>query len=172
MANLLASLEVGITRAVGAASRLRSHITSIDEYMSLQRQADLPQPHHLSNPNQNLNGHPQPHNHITYPGPPSVPLLQPKLEQNPNIDPNLQSTVPTTSAPMYVMNGSVSIAPYDFGNSINGSSMGVMNGHGMNGAGVGGAGGLGAENQFQLPQELLEQWPWNADITHGFANFQ
>ncbi|TVY23021.1 Xylanolytic transcriptional activator [Lachnellula hyalina] len=38
MAELLENLEQGITRNVGAASRLRTHITSIDNYMTIQRQ--------------------------------------------------------------------------------------------------------------------------------------
>lgn len=44
MADLLASLEVGITRTVGATQRLRSQITRMDEYMIAQRQQDQPQP--------------------------------------------------------------------------------------------------------------------------------
>ncbi|TVY36125.1 hypothetical protein LSUB1_G005350 [Lachnellula subtilissima] len=38
MAELLENLEQGITRNVGAASHLRTHITSIDDYMTIQRQ--------------------------------------------------------------------------------------------------------------------------------------
>jgi hypothetical protein len=41
MADLLASLEVGITRTVGATQTLRAQITRIDEYMAAQRQQEL-----------------------------------------------------------------------------------------------------------------------------------
>jgi hypothetical protein len=41
MADLLASLEVGMTRTVGATQRLRDHISRIDEYMATQRQQEL-----------------------------------------------------------------------------------------------------------------------------------
>jgi hypothetical protein len=73
MADLLASLETGITRTVGAASRLRNQITAIDHYMESQRQAEFA-------------GAPFP--------PPGIsnPSLQPKQEPNPNIDPTLQNT--------------------------------------------------------------------------------
>ncbi len=41
MADLLASLETGMTRTGGATQRLRSQITRIDEYMATQRQIEL-----------------------------------------------------------------------------------------------------------------------------------
>ena len=41
MADLLASLEVGMTRTVGATQRLRDHISRIDEYMATQRQQEF-----------------------------------------------------------------------------------------------------------------------------------
>jgi hypothetical protein len=142
MADLLASLETGITRTVGAASRLRSHITSIDEYMSMQRQADA------SNS----------HTHVPYP----VSLLPPKIEQNPNIDPTLQNEIPTTVAAEI---HSLSSATYNYANEMGVSAAGgtSANAHGHEPDG---------QSQFQLPQELLEQWPWNIDITQGFSNFQ
>jgi hypothetical protein len=41
MADLLASLEVGMTRTVGATQRLRSQVEWIDEYMATQRQQEF-----------------------------------------------------------------------------------------------------------------------------------
>lgn len=70
MADLLASLEAGITRTVGAASRLRNQITAIDNYMGAQRQGEFP---------------------ASYPPViPNSPILT-KQESNPNIDPTLQN---------------------------------------------------------------------------------
>lgn len=41
MADLLASLEVGMTRTVGATQRLRSQVERIDEYMATRRQQEF-----------------------------------------------------------------------------------------------------------------------------------
>lgn len=41
MADLLSSLEIGMTRAVGAASHIRSQISAIENYMKTQRQLEL-----------------------------------------------------------------------------------------------------------------------------------
>ena len=41
MADLLASLEVGMTRTVGATQRLRLQVERIDECMATQRQQEL-----------------------------------------------------------------------------------------------------------------------------------
>jgi hypothetical protein len=46
MADLLGSLEMGISRTVGATGRLRSQITRIDEFMVAQRQLEQPQDTH------------------------------------------------------------------------------------------------------------------------------
>jgi hypothetical protein len=46
MADLLGSLEMGISRTVGATGRLRSQITRIDEFMVAQRQLEQPQDAH------------------------------------------------------------------------------------------------------------------------------
>lgn len=43
MADLLGSLEIGVSRTVGATGRLRSQITRMDEYMAAQRQLEQPQ---------------------------------------------------------------------------------------------------------------------------------
>jgi hypothetical protein len=41
MVDLLASLEVGMTRTVGATQRLRLQLERIDDYMATQRQQEL-----------------------------------------------------------------------------------------------------------------------------------
>lgn len=41
MADLLSSLEIGMTRTVGAAARIRSQVAIIEEYMDAQRQQEL-----------------------------------------------------------------------------------------------------------------------------------
>src|ERR1700709_2681290 len=41
MADLLSSLEIGMTRAVGAASHIRIQISAIEDYMKTQRQLEL-----------------------------------------------------------------------------------------------------------------------------------
>ncbi|KAH6673631.1 hypothetical protein B0J14DRAFT_52419 [Halenospora varia] len=77
MAKLLSRLEEGITRPMGAASRLSKQVAQIDQYMSQQTNSNLPS---NSTPN------------VTYPPHPlSIPA-----ETNPNIDPSLQG--PSTSA--------------------------------------------------------------------------
>ena len=75
MADLLSSLEVGMTRAVGAASRIRTQISVIEDYMKTHRQQDTV----TSNP--------------TY----SKQVLS--AVENPNIDPSLQ--VSTAMPNMY-----------------------------------------------------------------------
>jgi len=159
MADLLDGLEVGISRNVGAASRIRAQMTSIDEFMAQQRQSDLSLPH------------------ITYPNllhPPSITnsmnptaTLPPvtKTEQNPNIDPSLQNAIsaPGTNSAIYDtgVNGAGTMegpppSLYGYANAVNG---------------IAGPVHASEQGQFQLPQELLDQWPWNVDITQGFTNF-
>ena len=70
MADLLASLETGITRTVGAASRLRNQVIAIDNYMGAQRQGEFPASYPPTMPN---------------------PPILGKQEPNPNIDPTLQN---------------------------------------------------------------------------------
>jgi hypothetical protein len=41
MADLLSSLEIGMTRTVGAASRIRNQVRIIEDYMDAQRQQEL-----------------------------------------------------------------------------------------------------------------------------------
>jgi hypothetical protein len=159
MADLLDGLEVGISRNVGAASRIRAQITSIDEFMAQQRQSDLSLPH------------------VTYPTlhhPPSIPnTLNPttalpsitKLEQNPNIDPSLQNAIsaPGTGSPIY--------GPGANGAGTMGGPPPNLYGYASAVNGIAGPVHASEQGQFQLPQELLDQWPWNVDITQGFTNF-
>jgi hypothetical protein len=127
MADLLASLEVGITRTVGAASRLRNQITSIDQYMAAQRLQELAATYpSISNPTS------VPH-----------PSLQPRSDPNPNIDPNLQNT------------GQYQQNPYDYTNPANGVN--TMSGP------------IEEQFLFQLPPELLADWPWSFDMSQGFG---
>lgn len=72
MADLLSSLEIGMTRTVGAASRIRTQISIIEEYMDAQRQPDFAG---LSASNSAYSK--------------QVPL---PAATNPNIDPSLQNT--------------------------------------------------------------------------------
>ncbi len=97
MADLLASLEVSLTRKAGASERLRGLLCRIDEYTSSQRLQELP---------------------------PSVPdIRQPE---------QIQST----------------------GTQLDFSLL-----------------ELDPQFSFQLPQELLDDWPWPLDLTQGFVNF-
>jgi hypothetical protein len=94
MADLLANLETGMNPNVGAASRLRAHVTKIDHYMSAQSQNDQTS-HHV---------------YVPYNIAPALNPVKEEPEPNPNIDPSLQS-IPVTS----VMNGFQNTAnPYGF----------------------------------------------------------
>jgi hypothetical protein len=127
MADLLASLEVGMTRTVGATQRLRSQVERIDEYMATQRQQEL-----AFNP----------------PGP--LTSIQNNIESLHSNEGGIhqdqhQSQWHTQST-----------EPYGFIGNQNGIS-------GMTGS--------GDQFQFQLPPELLEDWPWPFDMTQGFGTF-
>jgi hypothetical protein len=128
MASLLSSLETGITRNVGAASRLRTQIAAIDDYMAMQRQNDYSS---LSNNALHPTAIP------TSGGP----------DGNSNIDPSLQDPHGNNSYPP-------STNPYNY------PGVSAVNSMGM---------GTAADGQFQLPPELLEGWPWPADITQGLS---
>jgi len=144
MADLLDSLEAGITRAVGAASRLRSQIATIDTYLTAQRQHEL-----LTNG--------PPYHQSALPNPP----VATKHELNPNIDPNLQNAVPSASLPSAI-NVSAPLGSFDTQNSfdyttaVSSNSLHVFSGP------------ADEQLQFHLPPELLENWPWNLDMNQGF----
>lgn len=99
MADLLSSLEVGMTRAVGAASRIRTQITVIEDYMKTHRQQDTM----TSNP--------------TY----SKQVLS--AVENPNIDPSLQ--VSTVMPNMYQQPQSDFSFKGDFTSGVEGMSAGM-----------------------------------------------
>jgi hypothetical protein len=123
MADLLASLEVGIARTVGATERLRSHITRIDEYMTRQRQQEL-----------------------------SLP--------------NINQLSATNAA------HARAIASLDHENQQLQWESQPLDSHSYTDI-SGGIDGLGnvSHFQFQLPPELLQDWPWPLNMTHGFWNF-
>jgi hypothetical protein len=99
MADLLSSLEVGMTRAVGAASRIRTQITVIEDYMKTQRQLDIS----TSNP--------------TY----SKQVLS--AIENPNIDPSLQ--VPAVVPNLYQQPQSDFNFKGDFTSGVEGMNSGI-----------------------------------------------
>jgi len=144
MADLLDSLEVGITRNVGAASRLRNQIATIDAYMTAQRHHDLV-----------TNGPAYPQG--TLPNPP----LSMNHEPNPNIDPNLQNVVPPVTL---ATSANVSAPAESFGphNPFDYSAAGTSNS--VNGL----AGPSDDQLQFQIPPELLENFPWPLDMSQGW----
>jgi hypothetical protein len=94
MADLLANLEEGMTRTVGASSRLRNQITAIDNYMSAQRQGGFSAPYAPTIPTATLS----------------------KQQPNPNIDPNLQNAEMSDGATGFPTN------PYEFPPGVNGMS--------------------------------------------------
>ena len=98
MADLLASLEVSLTRKAGASERLRTLLSRIDEYMSSQRQE-----------------------------------------------------VPVPDVRQQYQTGSPAGTQLDFGS--------------------GGMPEMDPQFSFQLPQELLDDWPWPLDLTQWFGNF-
>jgi len=128
MATLLSSLETGITRNVGAASRLRTQIAAIDDYMSMQRQNEISS---LSN-----NALP----------PPTIPTSA-GPDGGSNIDPSLQNSHSNNSY-------QPSTNPYNYPATSTVNSMGM---------------GTAADALFHLPPELLEGWPWPADIAQGLS---
>ena len=99
MADLLSTLEVGMTRAVGAASRIRTQITIIEDYMKTHRQQDDA----VSNP--------------TY----SKQALS--AVKNPNIDPSLQ--VPTAVPNPYQQPQSNFSYKREFTSGVEGMNAGV-----------------------------------------------
>jgi hypothetical protein len=123
MADLLASLEVGIARTVGVTERLRSHITRIDEYMTRQRQQEL-----------------------------SLP--------------NINQLSATNAAHARAS------ASLDHENQQLQWESQPLDSHSYTDI-SGGIDGLGNAShfQFQLPPELLQDWPWPINMTHGFWNF-
>lgn len=123
MADLLASLEVGITPTIGATERLRFHITSIDAYMTSQRQQDLS----------------------------STNICQFAVT-------NTSTSIPDASlgsGSQELQWNSHFLAPQSYMNTTDDISD-LRN---------------GPHFQFQLPPELLQDWPWPFDMAKGFESF-
>jgi hypothetical protein len=123
MADLLASLEVGITRTVSVTERLHSHITRIDKYMTTQRQQELSLP--------NIN------------------------------------QLPATNAAHAMASASLGYENQQLqweSQPLDSQSYADIS------VGIDGLGNA-SHFQFQLPPELLQDWPWPFDMTHGFGNF-
>lgn len=110
MADLLSSLEIGITRKIGAASLLRDQVNNMDGYMHAQRQQNCT----TSN--------------TTYPSHPNHQIASSSSisstsssNNNPNIDPNLQGAGPGSAVYGTLANSN----PYDYtgtgGVNINGT---------------------------------------------------
>jgi hypothetical protein len=150
MADLLARLETTISRNVGATARLRNLITRIDKFMMSQRREES----------------------LTYPLPPSVPNEHPSdmaiTHQNASISANhlighsddnagvaapaqwdgCQDADPCGLVPLPSTQVTSTQGPYtEFGRSSN------------------------DQFQFQIPAELLEDWPWPLDMTQGLGLF-
>ena len=148
MADLLGRLEEGVTRSIGAASRLRNQITNIDTYMSTQRQQDASS-HSIFHPTTTT----------SYPTPQSqVPqnTYNVSQHQNPNIDPTLQSGNSSNSSEL---NNGIPLYSNAYAYSNADVNAGSVNG--MTSIGSTDQGG----SQFQVPAELLEGWPWVHDNT-------
>lgn len=127
MADLLSSLENGMTRVVGAASRIRSQISMIEDYMKTQRQQDLA----ASNP--------------------GYLKTDTSAVTNPNIDPSLQA--PLNVAGLYQPQNTFGFKG-DFASGVEGMNVGINQ---------------PGDDQFQLPPELLEGWPWPFGMSQGFS---
>jgi hypothetical protein len=152
MADLLASLEVGITRTVGATQRLRSQITRIDEYMAAQRQQDQFSYSHSHSHSQS-----QSHSQTGPPGPHG-----PGSSVSDSIDPSLRVNHDANT------NGGLG---GDQGQQIWQQQTPDSYGYLTGSTAPGDLGAGGEQFQFQLPPELLEGWPWPFDMTQGFGNF-
>ncbi|KUJ10337.1 uncharacterized protein LY89DRAFT_689616 [Mollisia scopiformis] len=103
MVDLLSNLETGISRTVGAASRLRAQLANIDNYMNTQRRNDHTQSQLLLNNNFH-------------------PAGMVNVEPNPNIDPSLQDAFQTPPNPYDFSNVSTAAMT---------ASMNVMAGHNL-----------------------------------------
>ena len=148
MADLLASLEIGMTRTSGATQRLRSQVTRIDEYMAAQRQQNLAQP------------------------PSALPSCVPSMPHS-----NLREHVDMFQEEQQQSRRGVQQVGYDFPSNSQGTGhlenrqdyvqiqmpTDTYNLESMPG-GIGGVDETGQQLQFQLPPELLDDWPWLFDM--------
>ncbi|PVH84161.1 hypothetical protein DL98DRAFT_512566 [Cadophora sp. DSE1049] len=141
IADLLARLENTISQNVGANARLRNLITRIDKFMMSQRQQEAVGFQPAPN---------EPHPDMSIPHQ-SLPMSINGVMNNPD----------TNVSP-------VTMAQWD-GTQQSGS-LGMMPMDGTQGS----FSDFEASNdqlQFQIPPELLEDWPWSFDMTQGFGGF-
>lgn len=137
-----------MTRTSGATQRLRSQVTRIDEYMATQRQQNFAQP------------------------PSALPACVPSVPHS-----NLRGHVDMFQEAQQQSHEGVQQVGYDFpSNSHSTGHLGdrqdyvqihmpteAYNLEGMPG-GIGGLDENGQKLQFQLPPELLDDWPWLFDM--------
>ena len=145
MADLLARLESTIFRTVGANARLRNLITRIDKFMMSQRGQES----------------------LTYPVPPSVPDQTPSdmamTHQNVSMGVNNMISHSDASA------GVSATAQWD--GTQNADSCGMVPLQNTEGPYSEFGRSSNDQFQFQIPPELLEDWPWPFDRTQGFWQF-
>ncbi|OBT55252.1 hypothetical protein VE04_04671 [Pseudogymnoascus sp. 24MN13] len=148
MADLLASLEIGMTRTSGATQRLRSQVTRIDEYMAAQQQQNFAQ------------------------SPSALPSCVPSMPHS-----NLREHVDMFQEEQQQSRRGVQQVGYEFpSNSQDTGHLGnrqdyvqiqmpteTYNFKGMP-SGIGGLDETGQQLQFQLPPGLLDDWPWLFDM--------
>lgn len=159
MADLLSTLETGITRT-GGAERVRSLIGKMDSFMVSQRQAGVfPPPE-----SKKANGHDSQTQAVHH-----IPMEPMKMNNvmslsNSNVDPALQNLPAPQNQGQWKGSNM-----YDYGTGMSGG----MN-HGiMNGVLPGEWGEVRNNDQFhfQVPPELLQNLPWSFDIGQGFGTF-
>jgi hypothetical protein len=194
MADLLASLEAGFSERthIGAAFRLRNQILVIDKFIADQRKINfpLPQPTPSSHrPTQNLSRGQNPFSR------PIPTHALPNVRNTPNsathnrsiiarlssvndanIDPALQSVAsPSGAATINPTTGPMSGGMYQTGIGPDGTfdylARSTVPGD-MNGTGGMNVAAVGEQFQFQIPAELLKDWPWPFHVPSGrFGGF-
>ena len=141
IADLLARLENTISQNVGANARLRNLITRIDKFMMSQRQQEAVV--FQPAPNEPPPDMGMPHQ--------SMPMSINGVMNNPD----------TNASPL-------TMAQWD--GTQNPGSLGMIPMDGAQGS-FSDFEGSNDQLQFQIPPELLEDWPWSFDMTQGFGGF-
>lgn len=142
IADLLERLENTISQNVGANARLRNLITRIDKFMMSQRQEEA----------------------LTYS--PPVPNRTPPDMGTPH--PNLLMGVNDGMAQSNMGARSSATTQWDGNQHAESLSMVPLDGsHGS----FSDFGSSNDQLQFQIPPELLEDWPWPFDMTQGLGGF-
>ncbi|KFY39550.1 hypothetical protein V495_05891 [Pseudogymnoascus sp. VKM F-4514 (FW-929)] len=148
MADLLSNLEIGMTRTSGATQRLRLQVTRIDEYMAEQRQQNLAQPQSAlpesvpSMPDSNL------HKHVDMFGEEQQQSSRGAQQVGYDFPSNPQGTGHLGNRQDYVPI-QMSADTYNIESMPDGIS---------------GLDETSQQLQFQLPPELLDDWPWLFDM--------